>query len=123
MGRFLIRAVGSGVKFDLLAANGECILTSEVYRSAAACRKGIASVRKNTALAAVEDLTQADGSVPANPKFQVYQDRARQYRFRLKARNGETIAVSQGYAAKSSCIQGMESVRRNAPTAETVEEA
>lgn len=118
MGRFLIRAVASGVKFDLLAANGECILTSEVYASAAACRKGIASVRKSAPQASVEDLTQAGPSAPSNPKFQIYQDRAGQYRFRLKARNGETIAVSQAYAAKSSCLLGVESVRRNAPEAD-----
>lgn len=123
MGRFRIRAVASGVKFDLLAANGECILTSEVYASAAACRKGIASVQRNTALAAVEDLTQQEGASPANPKFQIYQDRGGQYRFRLKARNGETIATSQGYAAKGSCLQGLQSVRGNAPTAETIEDA
>lgn len=47
MGKFLIRAVPSGLKFDLYAANGQTILTSEVYTTPAACRKGIASVAKN----------------------------------------------------------------------------
>ena len=122
MGRFCIRAVASGVKFDLLAANGECVLSSEVYTSAAACRKGIASVQKNAARAALEDLTQPESRVCSNPKFQVYRDRAGEYRFRLKARNGETIAVSQGYAAKSSCLNGVDSVRRNAPGAEVLTE-
>ena len=47
MGKFLIRAVPSGLKFDLYAANGKSILTSEVYTTVHACRKGIESVRKN----------------------------------------------------------------------------
>ena len=38
MGTFVMRTVPSGVKFDLYAANGQTILTSEVYRTAAACR-------------------------------------------------------------------------------------
>lgn len=122
MGRFCIRAVASGVKFDLLAANGECVLTSEVYSSAAACRKGIASIQRIVSRAAVEDLTLEAPPTAANPKFQIYRDRAGQYRFRLKARNGETVAVSQGYGAKSSCLLGVESVRRNAACAAVLRE-
>ena len=49
MGYFLIKPVASGVKFDLRAGNGEIIATSEVYKTAAACRKGIDSVIKNAA--------------------------------------------------------------------------
>ena len=41
MGKFVIRTVPSGIKFDLRAANGQVILTSEVYTTMAACRKGI----------------------------------------------------------------------------------
>ena len=47
MGKFVIRKVNSGIKFDLKATNGQVIATSEVYESAAACRNGIESVRKN----------------------------------------------------------------------------
>ena len=123
MGRFLIRPVTSGVKFDLFASNGERVLTSEVYVSSAACRKGIASVQRNVPRAGLEDLTLESPPSLSNPKFQVYRDRAGQYRFRLKARNGETVAVSQGYSAKSSCLLGIESVRRNAPVSEIVPES
>lgn len=122
MGRFLIRTVATGVKFDLLAANGECVLSSEVYGSPTACRKGIASVQKNARCALTEDLTLEPPASVHNPKFQVYRDRTGQYRFRLKARNGETVAVSQGYSAKSSCLLGVESVRQNAPEAEILPE-
>ena len=54
-------------------------------------------------------------------KFELYQDKAGDYRFRLKASNGETIAVSEGYSSKSSALGGIESVRRNAPDAPVVE--
>ena len=118
MGKFLIRAVPSGLKFDLYAANGQTILTSEVYTPPAACRKGIASVAKNAPSAKVEDQTEPGCKALTNPKFEVYQDKAGAYRFRLKARNGEIIAVSDSYTAKAGCLNGIESVKKNAAEAE-----
>ena len=56
-------------------------------------------------------------------KFEVYQDRSGDYRFRLRATNGQVIATGQGYKSKKSCLQGIESVKRNAPVAEVVEAA
>ena len=56
-----------------------------------------------------------------NPKFEMYRDKAGEYRFRLKARNGEIIASSEGYTGKAACENGIESVRKNAPEAEIVE--
>ena len=58
-GRFTVRTVTSGLKFDLKAPNGQTILTSEVYETAAACQRGIASVRKNAPAAPVEANTMA----------------------------------------------------------------
>lgn len=52
-------------------------------------------------------------------KFELYNDRAGEYRFRLKAANGEVIAVSEGYVSKAGALNGIESVRRNAPVAPT----
>ena len=46
-------------------------------------------------------------------KFECYKDKAGEFRFRLKAGNGETILSSEGYKAKSSCKNGVESVRKN----------
>ena len=43
-------------------------------------------------------------------------------KFNLKANNGEIIAASEGYKAKASCLNGIESVKKNAPDAEVVEE-
>lgn len=122
MSRFIIRSVDSGVKFDLTAANGQGILTSEVYLSTAACRKGIESVRKNAPKAKLEDQTEPGWKSLTNPKFELYRDRAGEYRFRLKARNGEIIAISGGYSGKANCCSGIESVKKNAETAEIMEE-
>lgn len=117
MGKFVIRAVNSGLKFDLFAANGQSILTSEVYTTEHACRKGMESVRKNAPIAKLEDLTDPHRKTLTNPKFELYQDKAGFYRFRLKARNGEIIAVSELYHAKAGCLNGIESVRKNAAEA------
>ena len=122
MGKFVIRTVPSGIKFDLRAANGQVILTSEVYSTIAACRKGIESVRRNGASTKVDDLTEDGCKGLTNPKFEMYRDKAGFYRFRLKARNGEIIAVSESYTAKAGCINGIESVQKNAPEAEIMEE-
>lgn len=122
MGKFLVKTVKTGVKFDLKAGNGEVIATSEVYTSDAACKNGIESVKKNAPIAKLEDQTVENYETVTNPKFEVYTDKAGEFRFRLKARNGEIIATSEGYKAKPSCLNGVESVRKNAPDAEVVEE-
>ncbi|MEO0963650.1 MAG: YegP family protein [Planctomycetota bacterium] len=54
-------------------------------------------------------------------KFEVYQDKADKYRFRLKAGNGEVIAVGEAYESKASCLNGIESIKKNAPEAPIVE--
>ena len=121
MGKFVMRQTATGVKFDLKAGNGEVIATSEVYTTDAACKNGIESVRK-CCEGAVEDQTVEGYETQKHPKFEVYTDKAGEYRFRLKARNGEIIAVSEGYKAKASCLNGIESVKKNAPEAEVVVE-
>ena len=121
MGKFVIKTVASGIKFDLKAGNGEVIATSEVYTSKSACENGIESVRKNAPVAAIEDQTIEGFATEKNPKFEVYKDNKGEYRFRLKATNGQIIATGEGYAAEASCLNGVESVRRNAPDAPVVE--
>lgn len=118
MGKFVVRETGTGIKFDLKAGNGEVIATSEVYSAEASCMNGIESVKKNAPVAAVEDQTVEGYATEKNPKFEVYQDKAGEYRFRLKATNGQVIATGEGYKAKASCMNGVESVKKNAPDAE-----
>ena len=122
MGKFVIRKTNTGVKFDLNAGNGEVSATSEVYSGDAACKNGIASVQKNAPVAAVENQTVEGFATEKNPKFEVYADKAGEFRFRLKATNGQVIAVSEGYKALASCMNGIESVKKNAADATIVEE-
>ena len=121
MGKFVIKNTKSGVKFDLKATNGEVIATSEVYTTEAACRKGIESVR-NCCVGPVEDQTVENFEVLKHPKFEVYTDKAGEFRFSLKARNGQIVAVSEGYKKMTSCLNGIESVRKNAPESPIVKE-
>jgi len=121
MGKFVIRTTNTGVKFDLKAGNGEVIATSEVYSSLDACKNGVESVKKNAPVANVENQTVEGYAEQKHPKFEIYQDKAGEYRFRLKATNGQIIAVSEGYKALASCENGIESVKKNAES-EVVEE-
>ncbi|MBA7502947.1 hypothetical protein ES706_01552 [subsurface metagenome] len=57
----------------------------------------------------------------AEPKFEVYKDEKSEYRFRLRAPNGEIIAVGEAYASKAGCMNGIESVKENAPKAKIVD--
>lgn len=122
MGKFVVRTTNTGIKFDLKAGNGEVIATSEVYTTEAACKNGIASVQKNAPVANVENQTVEGYAAEKHPKFEVYTDKAGEYRFRLKATNGQVIAVSEGYKALASCMNGIESVKKNAVDAEIVKE-
>ena len=121
MGKYVIKKTNTGFKFDLKAGNGEVIANSEVYTTKSACKNGIKSVMKNAPVAAVEDQTAEGFEKAKNPKFEVYIDKAGEFRFRLKAGNGEIIATGEGYKAKKSCMNGIESIRKNADS--PVEEA
>ena len=122
MGKFAVKQVKTGIMFNLKASNGQVIATSEVYNSDAACRNGIESVRKNAPIAPVENQTVEGFQAEKHPKFEVYLDKAGEYRFRLKATNGQIIAVGESYTQLSSCLSGIESVKKNAPDAEIVAE-
>lgn len=122
MGKFVIKPTATGFTFRLKARNGEVIATSEVYSSEASCRKGIQSVINNAPVAAIEDQTVEVYAMQKHPKFEIYLDKRGECRFRLKAKNGEIIAASEGYASKSSCMNGIESVRKNTENAEIVTE-
>ena len=121
MGTFLVKETATGIKFDIKAGNGEVIATSEVYNSKDACLNGIASVKKNSVVANIEDQTAEVFESQKHPKFEIYIDKKGEYRFRLTATNGQIIAVGEGYKAKAGCLNGIESVKKNAPDAEIVE--
>lgn len=121
MGKFVIKETkNGGVKFNLKATNGQVIASSQVYKNLRNCKAGIASVAKNAPAAGVEDQTVEGFEALKCPKFEIYQDKAGEFRFRLKATNGQIIAVSEGYTAMASCVNGVASVQKNAVDAETV---
>ena len=123
MGKFVIKKAKNGeYTFNLKAGNGEVILSaSETYSSLDSCKAGVESVRKNSG-SHVEDQTKEGFEKLTHPKFELYTDKAGEFRWRLKARNGENIGRSEGYKAKSSAQNGIASVGRNAPEAEVLVE-
>lgn len=122
MGKFVVKNTKTGIKFDLKATNGQVIASSQIYKSRKTCLNGTASVVKNAPAAALEDQTVEGFSKQKCPKFEVYLDKKGEYRFRLKATNGQIIAVSEGYVKMASCMNGIESVRKNAVDAPVEEE-
>ncbi len=123
MGKFVIsKAKNEEYTFVLKATNGQVILEAgETFSSLASCKNSIESVKKN-ALAHVEDQTVEGYETVTHPKYELYEDKAGEYRWRLKARNGEPIGKSEGYKAKASAENGIASVGKNAPEAEVIVE-
>ena len=112
MGKFVISATATGFKFALKAGNGETIATSEIYSTQAACIKGAESVAKVAPEANLADLTV--GGEATNPKFELYEDKGGQFRFRLCASNGQNLLTcTQGYTTKPACKKGIASVIAN----------
>jgi uncharacterized protein YegP (UPF0339 family) len=99
-------------RFRLRAENNEIIAAGEAYEQHASCLKGIQSIQKNCN-SPIEDLT-AEGEKITNPKYQLYSDTKGLFRFRLKASNGETIAQSEGYQTKDTCMNGIEAFKKAA---------
>jgi len=121
-GKFVIREIKEGFLFDLKAANGEVILSSQVYSSLASCKNGIESVRQNAPDAAVEDQTIEGFTQERNPKFEIYLYKNGDYRFRLNAKNGQVIGSGERYKSKTGCQNGIESIKKNSVYAVIVEE-
>ena len=117
MAKFIVKQTATGFKFDL-KENDAVIATSEVYSSENACRKGVDSVR-NSAVGEVENQTVEGFETKKHPKFEVYTDKAGEFRFRLKARNGEIIATGGTVAFKTvdEALAAVEAVKAAAPEA------
>ena len=121
MAKFVLTSTSNGYRFNLVAGNGQVIATSQVYASVDTAKAGIASIVTNAPIANIENQTEKDFKEEVNPKFEVYEDKGGEFRFRLKAKNGQIIAASEGYTKIDSCLNGIESVKKNAPEA-TIEE-
>ena len=121
MGKFQVKAAGKGFVFNLLATNGQVVATSEVYNKMDSLKNGIASVQRNAPEAGIEDQTAEKPVKLPNPKFEIYADKAGKFRFRLKAKNGQIVAVGEAYETKKAALAGVASVQKNAPGAKVVE--
>ena len=120
MGKFVVKETKSGgFKFDLKATNGQVIASSQVYKALKTCQMGIASVTACAPVAGIEDQTVEGFEKIKHPKFEVYADKAGEFRFRLKAKNGQIIATSEGYKTMKSCLNGCASVQKNVVDAPT----
>lgn len=103
MGKFEIKKDKSGqFRFNLKAANGQTILSSEAYTAKTACNNGIASVRTNSQLDGRYERSIAKNGSPY---------------FNLKASNGQVIGTSEMYSSSSGMENGIASVKSNAPNA------
>ena len=123
MGKYVIKVANNGkYHFNLVAGNGEPILSSQMYAARKGAVKGIRSVMKNAPEAPVVDLTAKEPVEAKNPKFEIYADKAGEFRFRLKAKNGQIIAVGEGYKQMKSCQNGIASIRKNADSPTFIEE-
>lgn len=92
--------------FNLKAANGEVILTSEMYIAKSSARNGIASVKENA---------------PNDARFERKTASSDEPYFVLKAVNGEPIGTSEMYSSTSARDNGIQSVKNNAPYAKVVD--
>jgi uncharacterized protein YegP (UPF0339 family) len=122
MSNFEVKKGKSGqYVFSLTAANNQVIaIGGETFATKKTCLNSIESVRKNAPIAKIEDQTVEGYKTEPNPKFEIYTDKSGEFRFRLRARNGEPIAASEGYKAKASCKNGIESVIKNSQIADVV---
>lgn len=118
-GKFEIKKSKDGrFVFNLYASNNVIVATSQIYSSSTSAVNGIKSVIANAASAQIEDQSLKKVTPVPFPKWEIYQDKGEQYRFRLCASNGSCVVHSQGYTSKANCKKGIESIIKFASDAE-----
>jgi len=122
-GEFECYKTASGnFNFRLKASNKNTIAVSggSGYKSLANCKAALESIKK-IASSNIEDQTLKNYESLPNPKFEIYMDKAEKFRFRLRAKNGELICISEdGYSSKANCKAGIESVAKWSENAEII---
>lgn len=113
-GRFDIkRTKDNRFVFNLYSSNKVLIATSQVYSSSQSALNGVKSVMANAKKAEIEDLSLKVVTPKSFPKWEIYIDKAGEYRYRLLATNGQCLTHAKaGYAHKSSCKRAIESIVR-----------
>ncbi|HTY74585.1 MAG TPA: DUF1508 domain-containing protein [Candidatus Nanoarchaeia archaeon] len=99
-------------RFRLRADDNKIVAIGAAYKTHAGCISGIKNVQKNSG-SRVEDLTKAGGPKIPNPKYQIYKEPSGVFRFRLKAANGDIIAVGEKCESKADCFRGIEVVKKS----------
>ena len=124
-GKFDIRRAKDGrYFFSLYASNYAVIAYSQIYSSSAAAMTGIRSVIANAAKTPIEDTTVKKPITKPFPKWEIYIDKAGEYRFRLYAQNGLCVCHSaHGYSTKGGCKGGIESIMRFASEAASIDKS
>ena len=108
MGKYVIKkGKNEEYYFSLKADNGQVILSSEGYTSKSACENGIESVKKNA---------------PNDERYDRKKSSNGKHYFNLKAANSQIIGNSEMYESEAGMNNGIESVKKNGPNANTVEE-
>lgn len=113
-GKFDIQKAKDGrYFFTLYASNAVAIAHSQLYSSTGGATTGINSIIANSQKAGIEDTTLKKPTSLPCPKWEIYLDKAGEFRFRLYAPNGQCVCHSaHGYATKAGCKGGMESIKR-----------
>jgi uncharacterized protein YegP (UPF0339 family) len=104
-GKFELKKSSNGqFRFNLKAGNGQVVLTSELYTEKRGAQSGIESVKRNA---------------PIDERYERKTNKAGEPYFVLKASNGQVVGQSESYSSTSAMEGGIESVKKNAPDAET----
>lgn len=96
-GKWVVEKLSEGeFASHLLASNGEVMLTSEIYTTDEGARNGIATIIR--------------GVESAN--FVIYQDKNKNYYYKIKTANNRLLCVGEIYKSKDGCLKAVESVKR-----------
>ncbi|MCL2323338.1 MAG: YegP family protein [Oscillospiraceae bacterium] len=121
--KFIFKTTASGeFHFNFLNGENKILGTSENYKTKSNMERGIESVRKNSEIASLEDQTIEGFSAQVNPKFELYIDKANEYRFRLKAKNGAIILASTKFDSKENCMNAIKFIKESALNADLEQE-
>lgn len=118
LGMFYIKgASNDSFMFTLFSTENKTLAISQIYTTIDACYNGIQSVVTNAKSAPLEDQTIKGYASLPHPKFELYVDKGgSDYRFRLKAKNGQNIVASPAFKTKEDCLVGLDAVRKNSQT-------
>lgn len=117
-GRFMIYQDGKTFRFELLAANFSSIADSPSYSTLDSVKRSIRSLKEYACNVPLQDNTVDPVEKQSNPKFEIYRNEDGTFIFRFRAKNGKQTIVSQQYASKDGCRNGVESVQKHIARAE-----